>query len=108
MTDQVIALVTREWDMVPMALHRLDDGRIVARRRAEGDDVLTTRPAVAHGDAWRHVRSGGEYVRNDEVLDEETGTRCYDYAAVSDGRGWLRSVAEWHEIIDGRARFERL
>lgn len=108
MADDIIAFTTREWDLSPMAIHRNADGSLVARRRVDGQEAAKTRPPVAHGDRWRHVRSGGEYVRNDDVLDEETGTPCHDYTAASDGRGWLRSVTEWNEIVDGRKRFERI
>lgn len=104
-----IAFAERESDLARMTIHRLPDGRLVARRRAPEDSILPTHRTGEFGDLWLHVGSGGRYIRHDVVHDEELGIDCYDYSSWQDGRLWLRSIAEWHEPRpDGRTRFERI
>lgn len=101
---QAIAFCERESDNAPMTI--LQDGdRLVARRRLLEDSITPSFRVGAHNDLWLHVRSGGRYLRHDEVLDLETGEICYDYSSFTDGRLWLRSVAAWHEIVEGHPRF---
>lgn len=102
-----IAFAEREADLVRMTIMRTADGCIVARRRRADDVIVPTHQEGEYNDVWRHVRSGGLYVRHDKVLDLETNRLCFDYSAFSDGRLWLRDAREWDEIIEGRARFER-
>lgn len=103
-----IAFAERESDLARMTILRMPDGSLVARRRRPDDAIVPSYQTGRHNDAWMHVRSGGRYVRHDDVLDVESGKPSYDYSAFSDGRLWLRPVAEWHEVIDGRPRFEPL
>lgn len=99
-----IAFCERERDLARMTI--LQDGdRLVARRRTVDDAITPTFQIGALNDLWIHVRSGGRYLRHDEVVDLETGLTCYDYSSFEDGRLWLRPVAEWHAIVEGRPRF---
>lgn len=102
----VVSLVEREDDLAPMTVLRLPDGRLVARRRETGDAEPQQRRIGGHDDNWRHVRSGGRYLRRDDVLDLERGVESYEYHAIDGGRKWLRSKTEWHEPVEGRCRFE--
>ena len=104
-----IAFCDRESDLAKMTIHRLDDGRLVARRRRPDDSIVPIHRTGSFGDLWLHVGSGGRYIRHDEVFDEDLGIYCYDYSSCENGRLWLRSIAEWHEPRpDGRTRFERI
>lgn len=102
-----IAYCERERDLARMTILR-DGDRLVARRRRPEDAIEPTFQTGALNDLWIHVRSGGRYLRHDEVTDLETGAVCYDYSSFEDGRLWLRPVDEWHAVIDGRPRFERI
>lgn len=104
----VIAFAEREDDLAEMTIHRLEDGRLVARRRTSEDRIDGMRPKGRFDDAWIHVRSQGRYMRRDVVLDEERGIQCYDYSSLENGRLWIRAIEAWHEIVDGRSRFERI
>jgi hypothetical protein len=104
----IVAFAEREDDLAEMAIHRLGDGRLVARRRTPEDKVDGMRPKGAFDDAWIHVRSKGRYIRHDVVFDEERGIECYDYSSLEHGRLWIRAIGAWHEIVEGRPRFERI
>lgn len=108
MHETVVAFAEREADLAKMSIVRREDGTLAARRRAPDDSIEPTHQIGQYNDIWMHVRSGGRYVRHDEVLDIETGRMCYDYSSYADGRLWLRPVQEWHEVVNGRPRFERL
>lgn len=102
-----IAFCERESDLAPMTI-LLDGERLVARRRLISDSIVPTYRTGAYNDLWLHVRSGGRYLRHDEVLDLETNELCYDYSSFEDGRLWLRSVSAWHEIVEGSPRFKQI
>ena len=103
---EVVSFAERESDLAPMPVLDAGGGRLVARRRRPGDEAPAQRRPGRYEDGWLHVRSGGRYVRRDDVEDLETGDACHEYAALADGRTWLRSVAEWNEEVGGRRRFE--
>lgn len=103
-----VAFAEREFDLARMTLFRLPDGRMAARRRLAEDVIHPGYQTGRYNDLWEHVRSGGRYIRHDDVLDVERNEECYDYSAYSDGRLWLRSTREWHEEVDGVPRFRRL
>jgi len=99
-----VAFCERESDLARMTI--LHDGdRLVARRRLPEDVIVPTFQTGAYNDLWVHLRSGGRYMRHDEVTDLETGEPCYDYSSIADGRLWLRTIAAWHETVDGKPRF---
>lgn len=103
-----IAFAEREDDLARMTIHRLDDARLVCRRRTPQDRIDPSHRMGEYEDLWVHVRSQGRYIRHDVVYDEERGVHCYDYSSYENGRLWLRSVDAWYEIVDGRQRFERI
>ena len=104
-----VAFADREYDLAPMTILVEPDGTIVARRRMPDDRIRPDARTGTFDDVWVHVGSGGRYTRHDVVWDLETGTACHDYSSWSDGRLWLRSIAEWFEMRDdGRPRFQRL
>lgn len=103
-----IAFCEREDDLAKMTIHRLAGGRLVARLRRPEDQIVPGHQVGEYNDLWIHVRSQGRYIRHDDVHDEDRGIDCYDYSSFQDGRLWLRAVDRWHEIVDGRRRFERI
>lgn len=104
-----VAFADREYDLAPMTILVEPDGTVVARRRLAEDRIRPDARTGAFDDVWVHVGSGGRYTRHDVVWDLETGTACHDYSSWSDGRLWLRSIAEWFEMrSDGRPRFQRV
>jgi hypothetical protein len=101
----IIAFCEREDDLAPMTLVEIH-GMIVARARMP-HDVAPSSPRIGKlQDQWRHVRSGGLYLRHEAVLDLDRNVWCYHYSSVIDGRAWLRAIEAWREIVDGRPRFE--
>lgn len=108
MDGAAVAFADRESDLARMTILRMPDGRLVARRRQPDDMITPNHQTGRYNDLWLHVKSGGRYIRHDEVHDIELDIACYDYSSFEDGRLWLRSIAEWHEEVGGRTRFELL
>lgn len=106
--EKAVAFAERESDLVRMTILRMEDGRLYARKRLPDDHINPTYQEGEYNDIWRHVKSDGLYIRHDRVIDIETDIECYDYSSCQDGRLWLRSIKEWHEVIDGRTRFEKI
>jgi len=105
MADKAIAYAERESDLARMTIFQKSDGRMVARLRRPEDSLEPSHREGVYNDLWRHVGSGGHYLRHDEVYDEDAGQACYDYSSYETGRLWLRSVREWHENVRGGPRF---
>jgi hypothetical protein len=103
-----VAFAERESDLARMTILRMPDGTLAARRRRPDDVIVPSYQTGAYNDMWEHVRSGGRYIRHDDVLDLETREPCYDYSSCTDGRLWLRSRIQWHEEVDGKPRFRRM
>lgn len=102
-----LAFCEREVDLARMTICR-DGDRLVARLRLATDRIEPTYQTGGFNDAWVHVSSGNGYVRHDEVFDLDAGVACYDYSSNETGRLWLRPIAEWEQIVNGRPRFEPL
>lgn len=103
-----IRFCERESDLAPMTIFRMEDGRLIARKRSPTDAITHDNAPAEFGDAWIHTKSQGRYTRNDQVFDEDLAINSYHYTSQDNGREWLRAISSWHEILDNHTRFERL